>query len=35
MTGHCDGPPMTSIHTHTTLDGAALIVHQLSAQAWD
>jgi hypothetical protein len=24
MTGRCDGPPMTSIHTHTTLDGAAL-----------
>ena len=24
MTGPCDGPPMTSIHTHTTLDGAAL-----------
>src|ERR1700710_164416 len=24
MTGRCDRPPMTSIHTHTTLDGAAL-----------
>jgi len=23
MTGRCDGPPMTSLHTHT-LDGAAL-----------
>ena len=24
MTGRCDGPPMTTIPTHTTLDGAAL-----------
>ena len=24
MTGRCDGPPMTTINTHTTLDGAAL-----------
>ena len=24
MTGRCDRPPMTSIHTPTTLDGAAL-----------
>jgi ketosteroid isomerase-like protein len=24
MTGRCDRPPMTSIHSHTTLDGATL-----------
>ena len=24
MTARCDGPPMTTINTHTTLDGAAL-----------